>query len=192
MLALLPNLMTFARIALIPVIVGLLYIPAPWASWAAFGLYLLAAVTDWLDGYLARRLDATSPLGRFLDPIADKLLVTALVVVVIANGTVGPISALPALVILCREILVSGLREYLAEQGVGMPVSKLAKWKTASQMVALALLILGSAAPWGYSTLMPGLVLLWIAGVLTAVTGWDYLKTGLHHMRGSAANNERR
>jgi len=179
----LPNLLTLARIALIPVVAVLLYVPAPWASWAALAVYLVAAVTDWLDGYLARRLNAASPLGRFLDPIADKLLVTAIIVLLIANGTIGPITAIPALVILCREILVSGLREYLAELGVGMPVSKLAKWKTASQMVALGLLILGPTAIWGYSPLLPGLALLWIAGVLTAITGWDYLKAGLHHMQ---------
>jgi cardiolipin synthase len=183
MLTSLPNLLTLARVAIIPVIVALLYIPAPWASWAALGIYVAAALTDWLDGVMARRMNEVSPLGRFMDPIADKLLVTAVIVALIAVERIGPLTALPALVILCREILVSGLREYLAEMNVAMPVSRLAKWKTAAQMLALAFLILGPAAPWGLPLLLSGEVLLWIAGVLTAVTGYDYLVTGMRHMR---------
>mgnify|MGYP006425981921 CR=1 FL=1 len=183
MLTSLPNLLTLARVAIIPVIVALIYLPAAWAPWAALAIHAGAAVTDWLDGYLARRRQEVSPLGRFLDPVADKLLVTAVVVALIATGTIGPITALPALVILCREMLVSGLREYMAEIQVGMPVSRLAKWKTAAQMAALALLILAPAAPWGLPLLPPGKILLWIAGVLTVVTGYDYVVTGLKHMR---------
>ena len=183
MLTSLPNLLTLARVVIIPVIVGLLYVPAAWAYWTALGVYAAAAVTDWLDGYLARQRHEVSPLGRFLDPVADKLLVTAVIVALIANGTIGPITALPAMVILCREMLVSGLREYLAEIQVAMPVSNLAKWKTAAQMLALALLIVGPAVPFGLPVLLPGKVLLWIAGGLTAVTGYDYLVKGLKHMR---------
>jgi cardiolipin synthase len=186
MLTSIPNLLTIGRVLIIPVIVALLYVPAAWASWAALAIYLGAALTDWLDGYLARRLGEVSPLGRFLDPVADKLLVTAVVVMLIANGTVGPVTALPAIAILCREILVSGLREYLAEMQVGMPVSRLAKWKTAAQMAALALLILAPAsATLGVPLLLPGKVLLWVAGVLTVITGYDYLVKGLKHMRGN-------
>lgn len=183
MLTSLPNLLTLARVAIIPVIVALLYVPVDWARWTALIIYILAALTDWLDGYLARKRNETSPLGRFLDPIADKLLVTAVVVILIANGSIGEVTAIPALVILCREILVSGLREYLAEMRIGMPVSRLAKWKTAAQMLAVALLILGPAAPYGLSVLLPGKILLWVAGVLTAVTGYDYMVVGLRHMR---------
>jgi cardiolipin synthase len=183
MLTSLPNQLTLTRVAIIPVIVALIYLPAAWAHWTALGIYAAAAFTDWLDGYLARQREEVSPLGRFLDPVADKLLVTAVIVALIANGTIGPITALPALVILCREMLVSGLREYLAEIQVGMPVSKLAKWKTAAQMIALALLILGPAAPAGVPVMLPGKALLWVAGVLTAITGYDYLVKGLKHMR---------
>lgn len=183
MLTSLPNVLTLARVAIIPVVVALIYLPAAWAAWTALAIYAAAAFTDWLDGYLARRRQEVSPLGRFLDPVADKLLVTAVVVALIAEGTIDPITALPALVILCREMLVSGLREYMAEIQVGMPVSRLAKWKTLAQMAALALLILAPAAPWNLPLLLPGKVLLWIAGALTVVTGYDYVAKGLRHMR---------
>ncbi len=190
MLMTLPNLLTFSRILIIPVLVALLYTTAPWASWLALAVFVAAALTDWLDGFFARRRRQVSPLGRFLDPIADKLLVAAVVVMLVASGRVTGLVVLPALVILCREILVSGLREYLAEIQVEMPVSRLAKWKTAFQMGALALLILGEAGPAGAALRLLGEIGLWIAGGLTVVTGWDYLSRGLRHMREGVAGSK--
>jgi len=190
MLMTLPNLLTFSRILIIPVLVALLYATAPWASWLALAVFVAAALTDWLDGFFARRRRQVSPLGRFLDPIADKLLVAAVVVMLVASERVTGLVVLPALVILCREILVSGLREYLAEIQVEMPVSRLAKWKTAVQMGALALLILGDAGPAGAALRLLGEIGLWIAGGLTVVTGWDYLSRGLRHMREGVAGSK--
>ena len=137
----LPNLLTLARIAVIPVIVALLYVAADWARWTALLLYLAACATDYLDGYLARTRGEVSPLGRFLDPIADKLLVVAVIVVLTAQGWLSVIGVLAGLAIICREILVSGLREYLAEFQVVVHVSKLAKWKTTAQLVTVVLIL---------------------------------------------------
>lgn len=187
MLTSLPNLLTLSRIIVLPVIVGLLYWTAPWASWIALAVFVVASVTDWLDGYFARLWNDVSPLGRFLDPIADKLLVAAVIVMLVASERVTGLVVLPALVILCREILVSGLREYLAEIRVPMPVSRLAKWKTALQMVALGVLIVGESGPAGVPLRLIGEVGLWIAGGLTLLTGYDYLIRGLHHMRDRGA-----
>lgn len=178
----LPNLLTLGRIVAIPVVVGLLYWDVPAARWTAFGLFVAAAFTDWLDGKLARAWGQVSPLGRFLDPIADKLLVAAVIVMLVGQGDVTGLTVLAAVVILCREILVSGLREYLAELSVPMPVSKLAKWKTAVQLAALSLLILAPLMPAVGATIAAAL--LWTAAVLTLVTGWDYLIRGLKHMQG--------
>jgi len=176
----LPNLMTLARIAAIPVVVALLFLDGAAARWAALGLYLAACATDWLDGWLARARGEVSALGRFLDPIADKLLVAAILVMLIAAGDLRGAAVLAAIVILCRELLVSGLREYLAELRVVLPVSRLAKWKTTVQMLALALLLPGPAAP--AEVALAGVLLLWLAAALTLVTGWDYLTRGLRHM----------
>ena len=178
----LPNILTFSRIAVIPLIVILFFIPMHWAAWGAFWLYVAACVTDWLDGFLARRMKVVSDVGRFLDPIADKLLVATLLFLFAATGRLNGIHILPAVVILLRELTVSGLREYLGPKGIIVPVSKLAKWKTASQMVALALLIPAQfGPPWAIYT---GLAMLWISAALTVQTGWDYIKTGLRHMTG--------
>lgn len=182
MITSLPNLLTFARIAAIPAIVALLYLDGPLARWAALGVYVAACVTDYLDGLLARRQNLVSPLGRFLDPIADKLLVAAIVVMLVANRDIAGLSVIAAIIILCREILVSGLREYLAELQVPMPVSRLAKWKTGLQMVALGVLVLGTAGPAVLMLPLVGQTLLWIAAALTLVTGYDYLTRGLRHM----------
>jgi cardiolipin synthase len=143
-------------------------------------LFVIAAVTDWFDGYFARRYHQISRFGRFLDPIADKLLVAAALVMLVDNHTLRGVNVLAALIILAREILVSGLREFLAELRVGLPVSALAKWKTAVQMVAIAALLVGDAAS-PYVTQI-GIVLIWIAAALTLITGYDYLRTGLRHM----------
>jgi cardiolipin synthase len=147
MLTSLPNLLTLSRIGLIPVLLLLLYLNEPWARWTALVLFTLAGVTDWLDGYLARNRGQVSSIGRFLDPIADKLLVSAVILLLVAVDSITGLVLLPALVILCREILVSGLREYLAEIQVPVPVSNLAKWKTVIQMVALGFLIVGHDGP---------------------------------------------
>ncbi|MFN8926486.1 MAG: CDP-diacylglycerol--glycerol-3-phosphate 3-phosphatidyltransferase [Rhodospirillales bacterium] len=188
MLFSLPNILTLSRIAVIPLIVGLMFVPAAWADWLACLLFTVAAVTDYLDGYLARAWSQISAVGKFLDPIADKLLVAAVLFMLVATEKIGQISVLPAVVILMREVLVSGLREYLAGIRVSVPVSRLAKWKTAMQMVALGVLIVGDAGPEILPVRMIGEVGLWIAALLTLVTGWDYLRSGVRHM---AAEDER-
>ncbi len=178
----LPNLLTLGRIAAIPIIVALLFFDLHATRWAAFVVYLLACLTDYYDGKLARDRGLISPLGRFLDPIADKLLVATILVMLVANSDIAGVSIFAAIVILCREILVSGLREYLAELQVPMPVSRLAKWKTVVQMIALGVLVLGPAAPEGLLLPTLGESLLWVAALLTLVTGYDYLTRGIRHM----------
>lgn len=179
----LPNILTYGRIAAVPVLAGVLFFgTSETARWLAFAIFVAACVTDWLDGYLARIWEQQSNLGRMLDPIADKLLVGATLLMLVYNGTIGGWSIWAALTILSREILVSGLREFLAELNVKIHVTQLAKWKTAVQFVALAILLAGPAA----EGLMPGttlvgIVLLWIAALLTLLTGYDYLKAGIRH-----------
>ena len=180
----LPNLLTYARLAAVPVVVGLLFWPRDdWARWPALLIFIAAGVTDYFDGYVARAYAQHSALGRMLDPIADKLLVAACLLMLAADETIYGLSLLAAIVILCREILVSGLREYLAELKVSVPVSRLAKWKTGVQLVAIGFLIAGPAGerilP---GTIEIGIVLLWIAAILTLYTGWDYLKAGIRHI----------
>lgn len=183
MLSQLPNALTALRIALIPVIMLLLYLPGPEARWTAAGLFVLAAVTDYLDGWLARRLQVVSDVGRFLDPIADKLLVAAVLLMLAGTGGLSDPALIAAVLILFRELLVSGLREFLAGRAIAMPVTTLAKWKTASQLVALPLLLVGDAADVaGVSLQWPGEVMLWIAALLTTQTGYIYLRQGLAHM----------
>ena len=183
----LPNLLTLSRIMAIPVVVASFYVSGDYARWFACALFSAAGVTDWLDGHMARRWAQQSELGRFLDPIADKLLVAATLFMLVAKGRLSTDwTLLPALVILCREILVSGLREYLAELRVGLPVSKLAKWKTAIQMVAIGVLIVGNAGPGFLPVEWIGEMLLWVAALLTLVTGYDYLRAGLAHMTQAA------
>jgi cardiolipin synthase len=156
----LANCLTYGRLVAVPVVVALLYWPdEASARFGALGVFILAAITDYLDGYVARTYDQSSALGRMLDPIADKL------------------------VILCREILVSGLREYLAELKVGVPVSRVAKWKTTLQLVAIGFLVAGPAG----ESILPGTIwtgtaLLWIAAALTLYTGWDYMRAGIKHV----------
>ena len=183
MLTNLPNLLTLSRIGAIPVLTLLLYFHSPFTRWIALVLFVIAAVTDYLDGYLARHRGEVSAIGRFLDPIADKLLVASLIVILVAIRQIeGPV-VIPAIVILCREILVSGLREYLAEIKVPLPVSKLAKWKTTIQLVALGFLIVGAEAGPAFLPMeWIGDTGLWIAASLTLFTGYDYLARGLQHM----------
>lgn len=199
MLNSLPNLLTVSRILAIPLIVGMFWVEGDIGRWITLGLFILASVTDYLDGMLARSMGKISNLGRFLDPVADKLLVAALLLMLVWSGSISGLLILPALVILCREILVSGLREFLAGIKVGVPVSRLAKWKTGFQMTALAFLILGKAGPVFFhpaaTTTLIGETLLWIAAALTIVTGYDYLRAGLRHMAqdeaGKAAASEK-
>jgi cardiolipin synthase (CMP-forming) len=174
------NILTLSRIAAIPLVVLAMWLDRPWSPWVSVILFVAAAITDWFDGYFARRYHQISRLGRFLDPIADKLLVAAVLVMLVLNGPLRGWHVFAALIILAREILVSGLREFLAELRVGLPVSQLAKWKTAVQMLAIAFLLVGNAA--APIVAVVGLWLIWAAAVLTLVTGYDYLRTGLRHM----------
>lgn len=182
----LPNLLTLSRIVVIPALIVAFYLPYPSANWVGFALFLAASITDYFDGYIARRRDAQSDLGRFLDPLADKLLVAAAVLMLVAFDRIGEWDGhvLAAIVILCREILVSGLREFLSGLSIGVPVSKLAKWKTGLQMGAITLLLLGDAAPFSIPAKSLGIVGLWAAAVITLYTGYDYLRAGLRHIGG--------
>ena len=179
----LPNLLTLSRIVAVPFLVALLWVPGVVTYASAFVLYALIGFTDYLDGYLARKMGTSSKLGAFLDPVADKILVAAVLLMLVARGAIEGWHVVAALAILLREIMVSGLREYLAGSQVSVPVSKLAKWKTTFQMVALGALILAVALPAMPWVLWIGLGSLWLAAVLTLVTGWDYLRIGLTHMR---------
>jgi CDP-diacylglycerol--glycerol-3-phosphate 3-phosphatidyltransferase len=185
----LPNILTLSRILAMPVMVLLLWHPSPWDYGLAFGLYVLVAITDYFDGYLARAQGQISKLGQFLDPIADKIMVAAVIIMLVASRKADgdppilqDVSIIPALIILLREIMVSGLREFLADLRVSMPVSHLAKWKTTLQLVALGALILGGALPDQGWVHIVGLASLWAAAALTLVTGYDYLRIGLKHM----------
>jgi CDP-diacylglycerol--glycerol-3-phosphate 3-phosphatidyltransferase/cardiolipin synthase len=179
----LPNVLTYARILAVPGLVGCLsLLEGSLARWSAFALFTAACFTDWLDGYLARVWEQQSTLGRMLDPIADKLIVGAALLMLVHDRTISGLSIWAAVIILCREILVSGLREFLAELNVKVHVTQLAKWKTSVQMVALAVLLAGPAA----EKLVPGitttgLAFLWIAALLTLWTGYDYLKASVQH-----------
>lgn len=182
----LPNLLTLSRIAAIPLMVALAAIQEPWADMAACAVFSIAAITDYFDGKIARDRQITSDFGRMLDPIADKLLVGAALMCLAGFDRLADWALLPAIVILLREILVSGLREYLAGIRVGLPVTRLAKWKTGFQMGALGVLLAGDsgAAAIGLGALPVGLIgeaMLWTAAALTLVTGWDYLMAGLRH-----------
>ncbi|MFW2830256.1 CDP-diacylglycerol--glycerol-3-phosphate 3-phosphatidyltransferase [Sphingomonas sp. ID0503] len=185
----LPNILTLSRIFAVPLLVFLLWKPEPWHYAIAFGLYVLMGITDYFDGYLARAQGAVSKLGVFLDPIADKIMVAAAIVMLIsmpgvreAEPLIAGWHVVAALIILLREIAVSGLREFLAQLSVSVPVSKLAKWKTAFQLVSLGAIILSGWVPEHYWVRGVGLFSLWAAAALTLVTGWDYLRVGLKHM----------
>jgi cardiolipin synthase len=182
----LPNLLTLSRIVAVPLVIATFYLVAPLGPWAGCVIFTIAAVTDWLDGRLARAWQQQSELGRFLDPIADKLLVATTLFMLGMTGRFSAVSILPALVILCREILVSGLREHLAGLRVLVPVVPLAKWKTAIQMVAIGFLIVGDAGPAWLPVRLIGEALLWLAAALTIKTGYDYLRAGLTHITDDA------
>lgn len=186
MLTDLPNILTLSRIAAIPLLVLLTALGVPWADLGAALLFTLAGITDYFDGKLARERAQLSDFGRMLDPIADKLLIGATLMCLIGFHHMPGFGIYPAIIIMLREILVSGLREYLADLRIGLPVTKLAKWKTGVQMVALGFLLLGNdgAGLIGLGHVPVGLigfVLLWLAAALTLITGWDYLNAGLRH-----------
>src|ERR1700761_3430741 len=184
----LPNLLTYGRIAAVPVVVGCMFWQnilhgGLWLRWTALVIFIAAGVSDFLDGYFARIWGQQSSLGRMLDPIADKLLVSSCLLMLAAENTIHGWALFAAVVILCREILVSGLREYLAELRVSVPVTRLSKWKTTLQLVAVGFLIAGDAG----DAVVPavtkiGIMLLWLSALLTIYTGWDYLQAGLHHL----------
>ena len=178
----LPNLLTYGRVVAVPLVAGgLISSDAGWMRWVALAIFTAAGITDFFDGYLARAWSQQSTLGRMLDPIADKLLVAACLLVLVADRTIVGWSLWAAIVILCREILVSGLREFLSELRVSVPVSRVAKYKTTLQLVAIGFLIAGPAGEAVLpGTVMIGLGLLWISALLTIYTGWDYLKAGIH------------
>ncbi len=184
-LSALPNLLTYGRIAAVPLFVACFFIDGHLGRWLALALFVTASLTDFLDGYLARIYNQQSSLGRMLDPIADKLLVGAALLVLTYVGTIGGVLLWAALVILCREILVSGLREFLAEVRVSVPVTQLAKWKTALQMTAIGFLVAGPAG----DALFPGepitwigAAALWISAILTLYTGYDYFRAGYRYV----------
>jgi cardiolipin synthase (CMP-forming) len=183
----LPNILTLSRIVTVPLLVALLWFPG-WALGYALGfaLYCLMGITDYFDGYLARANGQVSKLGVFLDPIADKIMVAAVIMMLVGTrheaASISGLHIIPAIIILLREITVSGLREFLAGLQVSLPVSQLAKWKTALQMIALGALILAGALPDLPWIKHVGIGSLWAAAALTLVTGWDYLRVGLKHM----------
>jgi len=197
MLSSLPNLLTLSRIGAIPLIIATFYLESPYGNWIGLVVLVYAGITDFFDGYVARIMSQQSVLGKIFDPIADKLLVGSLLVMLVAFDRIPGIAVLPATVILGREILVSGLREFLAGVKISMPVSQLARWKTMLQMVMLGFLLVGPAGPMfgPFSTTEVGIAGLWIAAILTLVTGYDYLQAGLRHVdaidaRNAKANSE--
>jgi len=184
----LPNILTYGRIVAVPLVVGCMFWQnilhgGLWLRWVALAIFIAAGVSDFLDGYFARIWAQQSSLGRMLDPIADKLLVSSCLLMLAADETIKGWSLWAAIVILCREILVSGLREYLAELRVSVPVTRLAKWKTTAQLVAIGFLLAGEAGDQVIPhTTEIGLLLLWISAIVTIYTGWDYFRAGLHHL----------
>ncbi len=176
----LPNLLTMGRVVAVPVIVALMFVPGDLARWLVAVLFALAALTDWFDGWLARRWGQTSAFGRFLDPIADKLLTSGILVMLVADGTLSGVHVVAAILIISREILISGLREFLAGDKVAVPVTALAKIKTTLQLAAILVLIVVPAT--GETVHIVSLVLLWLATAATVITGGDYLSKGMHHI----------
>jgi cardiolipin synthase len=184
----LPNILTYARIVGVPLVVLCFFLEghlksSDAARWTALTIFVLASITDYLDGYLARLWQQSSTIGRMLDPIADKLLVSACLLLLAADGTIAGWTLWAAIIILCREILVSGLREYLAELKVSVPVTRLAKWKTTIQMISIGFLLAGPAGDkvLPYTTEY-GIILLWAAAIITLYTGYDYFRAGLKHI----------
>jgi CDP-diacylglycerol--glycerol-3-phosphate 3-phosphatidyltransferase len=175
----LANILTMLRLALLPVIIVLFFSTAHWALWTSLGIYIVASFTDWLDGWVARRYDQSSDFGRFMDPVADKIFIVTILLMLIAVDRVNGLWVIPVIIILVREFLVSGMREFLGPRNIQLPVSRLAKWKTTLQMLAVGFLIMG---PWSVTVYYTGLAFLLGAAIVTVITGWDYLRTGFRHM----------
>jgi cardiolipin synthase len=184
----LPNMLTYGRIIAVPIVVACMYAQSVlgyglWLRWVALFIFTVAGITDVLDGYAARAYGQQSSFGRMLDPIADKLLVSSCLLMLAVDGTIKGFALWAAIIILCREILVSGLREYLAELRVSVPVTALAKWKTFLQLLAVGFCIAGEAG----DKILPintqiGITLLWLSAILTLYTGWDYFRAGVRHL----------
>jgi len=177
----LSNILTLSRIIVIPIIVALIYLKSPFYGWLAFILFCIAGITDFFDGYFARIRNEVSNIGTFLDPIADKLLVAAVILILTAKEIIADWETIPALIILLREIVVSGLREYLADIKISVPVSKIAKFKTSLQLIALGILILSESGISFIPIIFFGKIALWVAALLTLYTGYDYLKSSIKH-----------
>jgi cardiolipin synthase len=180
----LPNILTYGRIAAAPLVGLTYYIPNNWGPWIAFAIFVIASITDYLDGYLARAWKQQSALGRMLDPIADKLLVSVAILILVADGILDGWSIWAAIIVLMREVFVSGLREFLAELRVSVPVTRLAKWKTAMQLVAIAALLIAPAIVGSKQGVVInlGLSFFWAAAIVTLYTGYDYFRAGLKHL----------
>ncbi|MCF8496778.1 MAG: CDP-diacylglycerol--glycerol-3-phosphate 3-phosphatidyltransferase [Alphaproteobacteria bacterium] len=176
----LPNILTVFRLALLPVMVIFLFVAAPWAAWTCLAIYIIGALTDWLDGRIARKHNLISEFGTFLDPISDKIYVVTIMLMLVATDRITGLGVVLVIAILVREFLVSGLREYLGPKGIKVPVTDLAKWKTAVQMAATGILIV---APYIYGGWVIGFLGLAAATALTWITGWGYLKAGLEEMK---------
>lgn len=178
-----PNILTIGRIILVPILVFVFFVPGPLGDWLACGIFIIASFTDFVDGFLARLLKQQSRLGEMLDPIADKIIVVTALVLLVKNDVIAEINIVAAIIILCREILVSGLREYLAKFKLKMPVSQLAKVKTFFQMFSISILLAGTSGDkllGGYGVDI-GIGLLWLSAILTVYTGYDYIKKGIDH-----------
>jgi len=181
-----PNILTIGRIILVPILIGTFYLPGATGDWMPFFIFILASFTDFLDGLLARLYKEESKLGELLDPIADKIIVATALILLVMNGTIMDYEVIAAIIILIREILISGLREFLAKVRVTMPVTNLAKFKTYIQMLAIAILLTGKSGNnlinfGDYNAHSIGIVLLWLAAFLTLYTGYDYVKKGIDH-----------
>lgn len=179
----LPNTITIARLCTLPLLVILMMIDSAWAAWSALGIYTLGCVTDWLDGYIARRFNLESNFGKFMDPIADKIFIATVLICLVANSHLHGLGVIPVLLILWREFLISGLREFFGPKNIQFPVSRLAKWKTGIQMFALGFLIMGQYGDvvLPYNTVI-GYILLVAATILTVMSGWTYMKEGMKHL----------
>ncbi len=186
----LPNMLTLSRVLMVPLLVAVFFLEGDTANWAALAVFTAASLTDFFDGYFARVRHQQSEFGRFLDPIADKLLVATAIIMLAAFGRLEGLTVLPAVVILCREFVVSGLREYLGARAVELPVSKLAKWKTFIQMVAIGFLLVGPASPDAIPSVAIGQVGLWLAAGLTLITGLAYLRGGIRSVAAADSGQE--
>ena len=186
MLKKIPNILTIGRIIIVPFFVLAFYLPGFYGDLTAFALFLIASFTDFLDGMLARMLGEEYKLGELLDPIADKIIVATALILLVMDGTIKNYEVIAAIIILTREILISGLREFLAKGKIRLPVSNLAKLKTFLQMVAIALLLTGETGNkilnfQDYNAQTIGIILLWLSAFLTLYTGYEYLRKGIYH-----------